>query len=241
MSTDFVPNRTLVLSFGRAAKLVPNGTLYMFFKRLPKFVPNGTLAMNFGDGSKQWHHEFHAMINTCMKINEVCSPLKCFLASIRVVLPHVSMNSKTMIRAESTSQALAMLTRTYGIGNVHSINQIFNESNRTCQIQQEAVNPVASAHTQQQRSNVAQIKNAQVQQQQQQRPRRRKISTQPIAYQLKHKLIQDRLSQQLMRQSNIVKPTIDDIRIARERVATELKRVDLQYRKGLERRLRKHH
>jgi hypothetical protein len=146
------------------------------------------------------------------------------------------MNSKTMIRAESTSQALAMLTRTYGIGNVYSLNQIFNESNRTCQIQQEAVNPVASVQTQRQQSSVAQNQNTQVQHQQQKRPRRRKISTEPIAYQLKHKLIQDRLSQQLMRQSNIVKPTIDDIRIARERVATELKRIDLQYRKGLKRR-----
>lgn len=131
-----------------------------------------------------------------------------------------------------------MLTRTYGIGNVYSINQIFNESNRTCQIQQEAVNPVASVKTQRQQSSDAQNQNTQVRQQQQ-RLRRRKISTQPIAYQLKHKLVQDRLSQQLMRQSNIVKPTIDDIRIARERVATELKRVDLQYRKGLKRTSRK--
>jgi len=82
-----------------------------------------------------------------------------------------------------------------------------------------------------------QNQNTQVQQQQQ-RPRQRKISTQPIAYQLKHKLVQDQLFKQLMRQSNIAKPTIDDIRIARERVNTILKRANLEYRKGLERRLR---
>jgi hypothetical protein len=38
-----------------------------------------------------------------------------------------------------------------------------------------------------------------------------------------------------MRQSNIVKPTADDIQIAKDRVATELKRGDLEYQKKLER------
>ncbi len=42
-----------------------------------------------------------------------------------------------------------------------------------------------------------------------------------------------------MRQSNIIKPTNDDIEIARDRVATELKRSDLEYQKKIERALRK--
>ena len=172
-----------------------------------------------------------------MKINEVCSPLKCYLASIRVVLPHASMNSRTMIRAESTRQAFAMLSRTYGIGNVYSLSQIDSKSSRTCQIQQEAVIPLESVQTQHPKSKVAQIQNSQFQQQ---RPQRRKVSAQPIPDQIKHKLIQDRLSKKFLRQSHIVKPTSDDIRIARDRVETELKRSDLEYQKKIERTLRKH-
>jgi hypothetical protein len=61
------------------------------------------------------------------------------------------------------------------------------------------------------------------------------VSTQPIPDQIKHKVIQDRLTKQLMRQSNIVKPTIDDIRIAKNRAKTELKRSDLEYQLSSER------
>ena len=61
----------------------------------------------------------------------------------------------------------------------------------------------------------------------------------PIPDQIKHKLIQDRLTKQLMRQSNIVKPTTDDIQIARDRVATELKRSDLEYQRQRDRALRR--
>ena len=119
-----------------------------------------------------------------MKINEFCSPLICYLASVRVVLPHTSMNSRMMINAESASQAFAILTRTYGVGNVYSINQFVNESSRTCPIQQEAVIQDQSVQTEQQVPRVAHVQISQVLQPKQ--PQTRKVSARPIPYQVKH-------------------------------------------------------
>jgi hypothetical protein len=51
-------------------------------------------------------------------------------------------------------------------------------------------------------------------------------------------LIQDKLTKHFMRQSNIVKPTNDDIRVAHDRVETELKRADLEFRKKVKDELR---
>ena len=118
---------------------------------------------------------------------------------------------------------------------------IQSEQARTCQIQQEAVVRAQSIQTQHPKPIVAQIRS---------NPRmfsrsdRRKEKSQhnpshPIPDQIKHKLIQDRLTKQLMRQSNIVKPTTDDIQIARDRVATELKRSDLEYQRQRDRALRR--
>jgi|LakMenEpi03Aug12_release.lakeMendotaPanAssembly.Ray.scaffolds.fasta_scaffold589302_2 hypothetical protein len=103
---------------------------------------------------------------------------------------------------------------------------IYSEHPTTCQIQQEAVVPVQSIQTQHPTTKVAQI---------QRNKKKPQVSTRPIPDQIKHKFIQDRLTKHLMRQSNIVKPTADDIQIAKDRVATELKRGDLEYQKKLER------
>jgi CCR4-NOT transcriptional regulation complex NOT5 subunit len=106
---------------------------------------------------------------------------------------------------------------------------IHNELPRTCQIQQEAEIPVQSIKRQNSASRVAQI---------QRKSKKPQVSTRPIPDLIKHKLIQDRLTKLLMRQSNIVKPTTDDIQIAKDRVANELKRSDLEYQKKLEHALR---
>ena len=100
---------------------------------------------------------------------------------------------------------------------------IYSEHTRTCQIQQEAVIPVQSIQTQHPTRKVAQI--------QRNKKKKPQVSTRPIPDQIKHKLIQDRLTKLLMRQSNIVKPTTDDIQIAKDRVTSELKRCDLEYKK----------
>ena len=109
------------------------------------------------------------------------------------------------------------------------INEVITkELARTCQIQREqAIRPLVVRRHQLPRK-VAQIQSSQVQQKQQQKS---PISTQPIPDQIKHQLIQDILTKQLMRQSNIIMPTSNDIRIARDRVATSLKRADIDYNK----------
>jgi hypothetical protein len=111
------------------------------------------------------------------------------------------------------------------------INEVIvNEQHRTCQIQQEAVINGQSIQTQHPARKVAQI---------QRNKKKPQVSARAIPDQIKHKLIQDRLTKKLMRQSNIVKPTTDDIEIARDRVATELKRSDLEYQRRIDRVLRR--
>ena len=106
------------------------------------------------------------------------------------------------------------------------INEVIvSEQHRTCQIQQEAVVRVKSIHTQHPTRKVAQI---------QRNKKKPQVSTQPIPDQIKHKLIQDKLTKLLMRQSNIVKPTTDDIEIARDRTETALKRADLEYQRKMD-------
>ena len=54
-----------------------------------------------------------------------------------------------------------------------------------------------------------------------------------------HPLMVVLLTRQFLRQSNIVRPTSDDIRIAKTNAKIELKRADLEYRKREEERERK--
>ena len=55
-----------------------------------------------------------------MQINEVINPLKNYLATVRVKSTQV----KTLIFAESTSQAILMLKKMYGHSNVISVTCI---------------------------------------------------------------------------------------------------------------------
>ena len=106
---------------------------------------------------------------------------------------------------------------------------ITTEQPRTCQIQQEeAIRPFL-VQRQAQPRKFSQIQPSQVQQQKIQK--KRKISTRAIPDQIKHKLIQDRLTKQFMRNSNIIQPTSDDVRIARDRAETRLKRSDFEYQR----------
>ena len=69
-----------------------------------------------------------------MKINEFAQTSHVYLATVRVVLRDTNLTARTTITADSIQQARALLTRTYGDGNVISISEIVNESARTCQI-----------------------------------------------------------------------------------------------------------
>lgn len=170
-----------------------------------------------------------------MKINEISSSLKIYLATVRVVLKGMSVTARTTINSDSTSNAFAILTRIYGAGNVLSLSQIVSESPRTCQIQQEAVLSAQSVQTQHPNSKVAQIQKSEVCACV---AGKRPVSTKAVPTELKHRLVKGQLSKQLMRNSNIVKPSNDDIRIAHDRVATELKRADLEFQRDMDRMLR---
>ena len=113
------------------------------------------------------------------------------------------------------------------------INEVIqNEPPRTYRIQNEAVHPDLRVQTPQPHHKNAFAQSSKVQH----KPSiKRQVSTRPIPSQIKHKLIQDRLTKVFMRQTNIVKPTQDDIQIARDRVATELKRSDLEHQERLNR------
>ena len=111
------------------------------------------------------------------------------------------------------------------------IEIIHNVLPRTSQIQQEAVYPELRVLTSQpQQTNTIEQSSTVMQT----RPQKRQVSTRPIPNQIKHKLIQDKLTKNLMRQTNIIKPTADDIQIAKDRVASEIKRSDLQYHKNID-------
>lgn len=62
-----------------------------------------------------------------MKINEVTSIPQTYTASVRVVLRDSSMTARTTITADTVQQAKALLTRTFGDGNVLNINQVMAE------------------------------------------------------------------------------------------------------------------
>lgn len=161
-----------------------------------------------------------------MKINEVTTKINTYLATVRVVLRGNSSTARTTIAADGSSNALLMLTRLYGVGNVLSISQIVSESPRTDQIQQETMitPPVMQRR-------IPLRKHAHIQSS--------KVTARPIANQLKRDLVRQKLTTQLMRQSNTIKPTQDDVRVARNRAATELKRADLEYQKAMDRALRR--
>jgi hypothetical protein len=160
-----------------------------------------------------------------MLINEVTNIPLLFLATVRVVLRGSSMTTRTTISADNSSNAFAMLTRFYGVGNVLSLSQIVSEAPQSDQIQREAASSPFLMSAQAQPRKVAQIQPSQVQQQ-----RKRRVSATPIADPIKHQRIQNILTKQFMRRSNIVSPTLDDVRIAKNRAQTAQKRADLDFK-----------
>ena len=62
-----------------------------------------------------------------MKINEVTNIPQTYLATVRVVLRDSSMTARTTITADTVQQAKALLSRTFGDGNVLNINQVMSE------------------------------------------------------------------------------------------------------------------
>lgn len=166
-----------------------------------------------------------------MKIYEVCSPLKTYLATVRVVLNNGSTTARTTISAECSTHAYLMLNRLYGLGNVINLSEFISETSEIeKQLSKRHLAPIKSIDQVLHREN-DQSKPSQVTLQKRSPPRRR-LSTRAIATPSKHDLVQDMLTKQFMLQSNIVKPTSDDIRIAKSRAETALKRADLDYQRA---------
>ena len=67
------------------------------------------------------------------------------------------------------------------------------------------------------------------------------ISTRAIADQSKHQLVQKILLRRLLRRSNIVKPTSDDLEIAKNVVGRELKKANLEHERGVEQQVKLQH
>jgi hypothetical protein len=57
-------------------------------------------------------------------LSEVLSPLQAFRATVRVQAAGVSLAARTQIHAEGVQQALALLAKIYGAGNVLSVQQV---------------------------------------------------------------------------------------------------------------------
>jgi hypothetical protein len=177
-----------------------------------------------------------------MKINEVCFPLKVYLATVRVVLKKATTTARTTISADSSANAYMMLTRLYGVGNVVSLSEVVvNESSQTDQIHLDELCTPQVIETQAPHRKTAQKRSSQVvvkRQQPLKKPKSQAVTSLPVADPIKHELVRDKLTNKFVRQSNIVKPTNDDIRVAKTRAETALKRADLDYKKSAELKLR---
>ena len=161
-----------------------------------------------------------------MNLKEFTDPLKTYIVTVWVVLKNAISTVRTSIKAEGPSQAYMMLSRLYVVGNVVSITEIVNESARTCEIQRQAIFPketTLTLHPEQFNDSVqaSQVRAVDT--------KKRQVSVRPIPNALKHELVRRQLTRQLMRQSNIVKHNADNMRVARSRAETALKRADLQY------------
>ena len=178
------------------------------------------------------------IINKYMKINEVCTPLKTYIATVRVVLKNNSTTSRTTINADSSGHAYLMLSRLYGVGNVISLSEVANETPQTDQIHLDELFTPQSDKRQVPHRKIAQKRSSQATEQRRWR-HRGEVASRPIADPIKHELVRDKLTKQFVHQSNIVKPTADDIQIAKSRAATALKRADLDYEKKVQRELRR--
>jgi hypothetical protein len=74
-------------------------------------------------------------INSFMKVNEVVVSVAAYIAYVRVVVSTSSFTTRTMVYADSRHSAVAMLTRTYGAGNVLWVRELARESLSAEQIQ----------------------------------------------------------------------------------------------------------
>lgn len=64
------------------------------------------------------------------------------------------------------------------------------------------------------------------------------VSSDPVASDDKHQLVQNILLRRMLRRSNIVRPTQTDLEVAKNVVGTELKAAEVQHEREVEQQLR---
>lgn len=82
-----------------------------------------------------------------MKIKEVTSYLKHYVATIRVVTSSGTVTARTSVTADSQQQARAILIRLYGKENVFSVSAVMREVPELHQIRPQAAIPAQARHS----------------------------------------------------------------------------------------------
>ena len=155
--------------------------------------------------------------------------LKDFGALILIVKGGSRLVCKTSVSAADQQQARALLRKIFGNENVLSISEIKHMPPAAEQIQLEQLVAPPSTHRVNQAQKNTHVQNSQVSG----RKRRVKQFRPPKAIpdQVKRRIVQKRLAAMMVRQGNLVTPTEDDLRIARDDAELQQKRADYEFRK----------
>lgn len=70
---------------------------------------------------------FSQLLNKSMKISEIAQPLQSFIATVRVVLPHMTITARILALADNYLCAKVMLAEKYGSENVLTLSQTEHE------------------------------------------------------------------------------------------------------------------
>jgi hypothetical protein len=131
-----------------------------------------------------------------MKITEIVNGIHCYVATVRIKRGKTTTTAKTIIYAENATQARNLLSAMYGDDSVISVSKV-SESDLNETVPNRTI-PRAD-----------------------QKPIPRVL---PTAF--THKLAQNALLNQLKRDAQQAKPTINDLRIAQDKFEGEQKRID---------------
>ena len=147
-----------------------------------------------------------------MKITEIVSGVHSYVATVRVKRGKTTTTAKTIIHAESITQARNLLSLMYGDDSVVSVSKVSESDLNETSVNQVVPNRTTPRPSQTQVPKLI--------------PR-----VLPTAY--THKLAQNALITQMKRNALQVKPTIDDLRAAQDKFETEQKRIDRAYDEAL--------
>ncbi len=143
-----------------------------------------------------------------MKITEIVNGVHCYTATVRIKRGKATTTAKTIIYAESNTQARNLLSAMYGDNSVVSVSKVSDSDLNETNLIQTVPNSTTP------------------------RVYEKPIPTiLPTAY--TKKLAQNALLAQMKRNALHVKPTIDDLRAAQDKFEGEQKRIDRAYDEAL--------